>query len=98
MVGLVGTPEQLRRMERSFKVYAASAKENEADSDYLVDHSVYTYLIDPKNQFVDYYSSTLDADAIAAKVMHEISSAAPKGPIAKAVSDFRDAFVAWLDG
>lgn len=98
MVGLVGTQEQLKRMERSFKVYAASAKENEADSDYLVDHSVYTYLMGPNNQFVDYYSSSLEPDAIAQRVISEIKAAAPKGPVAKAAHDAVAAFNRWLDG
>lgn len=98
MVGLVGTPEQLRRMERSFKVYAASAKESENDTDYLVDHSVYTYLVGPANQFVDYYSSTLEPDAIAAKVISEIKAAQPKGPITKAAHQAWASFNDWLDG
>lgn len=98
MIGLVGTPEQLRRMERSFKVYASSGKENELDSDYLVDHSVYTYLIGPTNQFVDYYSSSLEADDIAAKVITEIRNAEPKGPIRLAWNKATDAFFEWFDG
>ena len=46
LVGLTGTPEQCRAMARAYRVYYSRA--GGEGKDYLVDHSIITYLMDPK--------------------------------------------------
>jgi protein SCO1 len=51
MIGLTGTPEQVDAVTRAFRVYSSrpplkALGEND-DQDYLVDHSVFAYLMDP---------------------------------------------------
>ncbi len=48
-VGLTGTPTQVEACARKWRVYYTSPEQYESQDrdDYLVDHSVITYLIDP---------------------------------------------------
>jgi protein SCO1/2 len=59
LIGLTGTPEQIRQVARAYRVYHSSNQTNEADSDYLVDHSIFYYLVDENNRFVQYYGQTV---------------------------------------
>jgi protein SCO1/2 len=48
VVGLTGTPEQVARAAKAYKVYYAKAGEG---PDYLMDHSTVTYLMNPQGKF-----------------------------------------------
>ncbi|NXA02760.1 SCO2 protein, partial [Nesospiza acunhae] len=48
------TPEQVRAAASAFRVYV-SAGPRDADGDYVVDHSVLTFLVDPDGVFRDCY-------------------------------------------
>ncbi len=73
LVGLTGSPEQVAEAAKAYRVYYArvdeEGKETGADSDtYLVDHSTITYLMGPDGQFIQHFSHSMDADAMAAKL------------------------------
>lgn len=55
ILGLTGTFEQTDAAARAFRVYYAIPDEpGMTDQDYLIDHSIVMYLMDPNGKFVDY--------------------------------------------
>jgi protein SCO1/2 len=61
---LTGTPEQIGAVAREFRVYYAKV-ESDAASDYLMDHSSITYVLDPAGDYVTHFSHGTSAEKIA---------------------------------
>eukprot|EP00754_Rhynchopus_humris_P050627 Rhum_TRINITY_DN9065_c0_g1::Rhum_TRINITY_DN9065_c0_g1_i1::g.31205::m.31205/K07152/SCO1_2; protein SCO1/2 len=55
IIGLTGTQEEIDRVAKLFRVfYAVPDIETFTAEDYLVDHSIITYLMDPEGKFCEY--------------------------------------------
>ncbi|KPI82929.1 putative electon transport protein SCO1/SCO2 [Leptomonas seymouri] len=55
IMGLVGTQEEVEEAARQYRVYFAIPDEEAmSEDDYLVDHSIIMYLMDPNGKFCDY--------------------------------------------
>lgn len=55
ILGLVGTQEEVEAVAREYRVYfAVPDDEVMSEDDYLVDHSIIMYLMDPEGKFCDY--------------------------------------------
>ncbi|XP_034983482.2 protein SCO2 homolog, mitochondrial [Zootoca vivipara] len=67
LLGLTGTPEQVREVGRAFRVYASAGPRDE-DGDYIVDHTVIMYLLSPDGLFLDYYNRNKTEAQIAKSV------------------------------
>jgi protein SCO1/2 len=66
MIGLTGTEEQILAVSQAYRTYF---KPNYDGTDYyLVDHSVFTYLVLPGVGFVDYFGRDITAEQMAEKV------------------------------
>ncbi|KFK38282.1 hypothetical protein AALP_AA3G094000 [Arabis alpina] len=70
LIGLTGTPEEIKSVARSYRVYYM--KTEEEDSDYLVDHSIVMYLMSPEMNFVKFYGKNHDVDSLTDGVVKEI--------------------------
>lgn len=52
-VGLTGTYDDIKDMCKKYRVYFSTPKDVKPGQDYLVDHSIYFYLMDPDGDFVE---------------------------------------------
>ncbi|ORY67611.1 SCO1/SenC-domain-containing protein [Pseudomassariella vexata] len=52
-VGLTGTYEQIKEVCKLYRVYFSTPRNVKPGQDYLVDHSIYFYLMDPEGDFVE---------------------------------------------
>lgn len=77
LIGLTGSPDQIKRVTRSFRVYyneGIRTTTPDGEEDYLVDHSIIHYLIGPNNEFVDFYGKNFTAEEISHKIIGKITS------------------------
>ncbi|XGW11160.1 hypothetical protein V3C99_012568 [Haemonchus contortus] len=64
--GFTGSVEQVNKVAKTFRVYHSQGpRTGKNKDDYIVDHTVITYLIDPDGLFHDYYGQTRTAEEIA---------------------------------
>ncbi|KAH7161288.1 SCO1/SenC-domain-containing protein [Dactylonectria macrodidyma] len=52
-IGLTGTYDQIKALCKKYRVYFSTPQNVKPGQDYLVDHSIYFYLMDPEGDFVE---------------------------------------------
>lgn len=52
-IGLTGTYDDIKAMCKAYRVYFSTPSKVKPGQDYLVDHSIYFYLMDPEGNFVE---------------------------------------------
>ncbi|MFY0681958.1 MAG: SCO family protein [Thalassovita sp.] len=66
MVGLTGSPEQVKAASQAYRTYYKKQKPEEGEEDYyLVDHSTFSYLVFPEHGFVEFFRRDMPADKLA---------------------------------
>lgn len=66
MVGLTGTPEQIKAASQAYKTYYKAHPA--VDDEYLVDHSTFSYLVLPEEGFVQYFRRETPPEAMAEQI------------------------------
>lgn len=76
MIGLTGTLDAVRDAAKSYRVYytKASIGSDPNDQDYLIDHSIITYLLDPDGKFVTFFGRNYNAEEMAANVAGQVQT------------------------
>ena len=64
MVGLTGTPDQIAKVAKEYRVFYMKVEQTEAGA-YLVDHSSLTYLIGPDGRFVQFFGHQASPQELA---------------------------------
>ncbi|KAF9591341.1 hypothetical protein IFM89_003964 [Coptis chinensis] len=70
LVGLTGSVDEVRKVARAYRVYYM--KTEEEGSDYLVDHSIIMYLMDPNMEYVKFFGKNHDVDSLTEGIIQEI--------------------------
>lgn len=76
VVGLTGTPEQVKAASQAYRTYYRAHDAEEGDDFYLVDHSTFTYLTLPGHGFVDFFRRDTTPEAMADRVACFVEAAA----------------------
>lgn len=71
LIGLTGSEEEVKRCSKAYRVYFH--KTGDSDTDYLVDHSIIMYLIDPAGEFVTFYGKNFTAEQLADSIGQHIA-------------------------
>ncbi|MEZ5825749.1 MAG: SCO family protein [Geminicoccaceae bacterium] len=67
--GLTGSVEAIESVKSVYRVYAKKAEtEDRATTDYLVDHSTFTYLMDGDNRYLTHFSHGTAPEDMAATI------------------------------
>lgn len=69
MIGLTGTPEQVKAASQAYKTYYRKQEPEEGQEDYyLIDHSTFTYLMFPESGFADFFKREETPQSMAQRV------------------------------
>ncbi|KAL0074771.1 SCO1/SenC-domain-containing protein [Phycomyces blakesleeanus] len=64
LIGLTGSQEEIKKVAKLFRVYVSSPPALSEDDDYLVDHSIFFYLMSPEGVFLDCYSQNATPESV----------------------------------
>src|ERR1700757_1971257 len=71
IVGLTGTPQQIAAAAHEYGAYYVRHSIGPGPNDYVVDHSTYLYVMDPRGRFVRAFDPNASGDQIA-DVLHTL--------------------------
>ena len=68
-IALTGEDAEVKKACRAYRVYFTKPSPEEIKrGDYLLDHSIISYVVDPEGEFADYYGKSLSEDEMKSKV------------------------------
>lgn len=68
LIGLTGSADEVAKAAKAYRVYYKIAGDPKSDPNYLVDHSVITYLMGPDGKFLTHFTHQTPADKMAAAI------------------------------
>lgn len=72
LVGLTGSPEQVAAAAKAYRVYYAKVQD-EASSEYLMDHTSFVYLMDREGSYVTHFGPQTPPEEMAARIEEHLS-------------------------
>jgi protein SCO1/2 len=73
LIGLVGGYDETKAVCKAYRVYFSTPPNADPKGDYLVDHSIFVYLMDPKGEFVEAFGQNVRQEEIEAKIKDAIA-------------------------
>ncbi|TBU65176.1 SCO1 protein [Dichomitus squalens] len=73
LIGLTGDYPTLKATCKAYRVYFSTPPNAKATDDYLVDHSIFFYFMDPNGQFVDAFGKASTVSDVVERVKKEIT-------------------------
>ncbi|KAI3438126.1 hypothetical protein D9Q98_000567 [Chlorella vulgaris] len=70
MLGLTGSYDKVAAAAKAYRVYFS--KTQDSQEDYLIDHSIITYLINPEGRFMSFFGKNFTADEMAKSISENI--------------------------
>ena len=77
-IGLTGTREQVGEMCKHYRVYFSQGPR--VGDDYIVDHAIIMYLINPNGEFVDYYGRNKNAKEVSSAIEQHMNAFKANNP------------------
>ena len=74
LLGLTGDYDTVKRTCKAYRVYFSTPPNTQPGDDYLVDHSIFFYFMDPNGQFVDAFGKASTVEDVVARVQKEITA------------------------
>ncbi|MEZ5833514.1 MAG: SCO family protein [Dongiaceae bacterium] len=71
MVGLTGTPEQIAKVAKEYRVFYQKAP-GSSPGDYLMDHTTLTYLMDGDGKYITHFGPDATPDQIANEIREHL--------------------------
>ena len=72
-IGLVGGYTDTKAVCKAYRVYFSTPPNADPKGDYLVDHSIFVYLMDPNGQFVEAFGQNVSAEEVETKINEAVS-------------------------
>ncbi|KAK9467924.1 SCO1/SenC-domain-containing protein [Lipomyces arxii] len=77
IVGLTGSYKDVEACCKAYRVYFSTPPDIKPGEDYIVDHSIFFYLMDPEGEFVNVYGRRYNADEASAEIGKKITKWMP---------------------
>ncbi|EGV65955.1 Cu-binding protein [Yamadazyma tenuis] len=78
IIGLTGTYEAIKNTCKKYRVYFSTPPNVKPGQDYLVDHSIFFYLMDSEGSFVDVIGREVDSKEGAQKIRDHVDAFIPQ--------------------
>ncbi|KAH3670820.1 hypothetical protein WICMUC_004789 [Wickerhamomyces mucosus] len=78
IIGLTGTYEQVKDCCKQYRVYFSTPENVKPGQDYLVDHSIFFYLMDSDGEFIDALGRNYDNETGPLRIKEQIDAFIPK--------------------
>ncbi|KAG5438963.1 hypothetical protein PCANB_002293 [Pneumocystis canis] len=72
IIGLTGTYESIKALCKSYRVYFSTPPNIKPGDDYLVDHSIFFYLMKPDGRFQDVFGRQYTSEQISTRILQYV--------------------------
>ncbi len=66
--GLTGTPAQIDRAKKSFRVFATTVADPDDPHNYQMPHSAFTYVLGPDGAYLTHFTDAVDEDELVTRL------------------------------
>ncbi|KAK9761876.1 Cu-binding protein [Basidiobolus ranarum] len=72
LIGMTGNFDQVKKVAKAYRVYFSMPPNVQEGEDYLVDHSIFFYLMGPDGKFIDCYGKESTAERVTVQIKKHI--------------------------